>query len=396
MDKPPIEILLVEDEPTDALLIEEALAQGNSTAFKITVAHRLGEAFMRLIERPFNVVLLDLGLPDCQGLETYERVRRIAPNVAVVVLSGRMDENVATLAVQAGAQDYLLKGEVGWTLLARAIRYAIERQQAQLALQASENRFRALIENSADAIVLMTANGVVTYASPAVNRILGYTPEEAVGRNAFEFVCPDDLTMATELFSQVLQHTQMPIHGQFRARHKDGSWHWVEAIGNNLLDAPNVDALILNFHDTTEQRQAEEQIRFQASLLQNVSDAIIATDLNFNITSWNNGAERLYGWTQEEVLGKRIEDLFETHYRSSTTETALQQLRAEGVWKGEAFQTSKDGRQIAVLASVSMIKDSSGNPIGVVAVNREVPFLPEAMQSALADSFTTGAGNGQV
>ena len=127
-----------------------------------------------------------------------------------------------------------------------------------------------------------------------------------------------------------------------------------------------------------------------------MSDAIIATDLNFNITSWNNGAERLYGWTQEEVLGKRIEDLFETHYRSSTTETALQQLRAEGVWKGEAFQTSKDGRQIAVLASVSMIKDSSGNPIGVVAVNREVPFLPEAMQSALADSFTTGAGNGQV
>jgi signal transduction histidine kinase len=123
----PIRLLLVEDDANDALLLRRMLASVRSARFAITQAERLGDALARLAAERFDVVLLDLSLPDSQGLETFSRVDAAAPAVPVVVLSGLTDEAVSVSAVQRGAQDYLVKGQVTGDLLARAVRYAIER-----------------------------------------------------------------------------------------------------------------------------------------------------------------------------------------------------------------------------------------------------------------------------
>ena len=136
MDDSPLQVLLIEDNPTDVLLLQEALAHVTSMAFAVTTVARLNEGLTRLRERPFHVVLLDLSLPDSQGLDTCITMTHQVRAIPIVVLTGLADEALAMRALREGAQDYLIKGQVEGPILARAIRYAIERQRAEAEIQA--------------------------------------------------------------------------------------------------------------------------------------------------------------------------------------------------------------------------------------------------------------------
>lgn len=129
MNESAIHVLLIEDNPTDVLLLRQAFAGVPLMPCTFTHVERLGEGLKCLSEAHFDVVLLDLGLPDSQGLDTFHQVSEHAAAVPIVVFSGLDDEAVAVQAVREGAQDYLPKGQLAGPLLARAIRYAIERHQ---------------------------------------------------------------------------------------------------------------------------------------------------------------------------------------------------------------------------------------------------------------------------
>ncbi|HXD12199.1 MAG TPA: PAS domain S-box protein, partial [Anaerolineales bacterium] len=261
MDKNQIQVLLIEDNLTDAILLREALGADALTAFSITVVERLQSAVEILQGQGFDIILLDLGLPDGHGLETFTRLHQVVPQIPKVILSGLSDETLATQSVHAGAQDYLVKGATGFASAARAIRYALERQRAQAAVRASEERFRAMIENGLDDISLLDAEGKLIWESPAVVRNLGYAENEFVGRSLFELVHPDDLGWIRGLFLKLLQEPQHRQEGIGRLRHADGSWHWIEAVVTNLLANPNVQAIVVNYRDITERKQAEDTIR---------------------------------------------------------------------------------------------------------------------------------------
>jgi diguanylate cyclase (GGDEF)-like protein len=127
-------VLLVEDSPVQARVVAAQLERGWATPDCTSIASSLGTAIAALERDTFNCVLLDLGLPDADGLEAVKRVRMTAPGVAIVVLSGQEDETLALLAVREGAQDYLVKGRVDHNHIVRAISYAIERKQQQAVL----------------------------------------------------------------------------------------------------------------------------------------------------------------------------------------------------------------------------------------------------------------------
>jgi diguanylate cyclase (GGDEF)-like protein len=129
-ERSPVRVLLVEDNPGDARLVEILLAEAG-TGFEVRHADTLAAAVEELDRSPSDVILLDLSLPDSSGLETVERVRMVAPEMPVVVLSGRDDEETALQALQGGAEDYLVKGRGDGELMARSIRYAIERKKAE-------------------------------------------------------------------------------------------------------------------------------------------------------------------------------------------------------------------------------------------------------------------------
>src|SRR5512139_1976139 len=125
-----IQLLLVEDDPTQALLLRETLAHG-AIRTELTHAERLSAALEHLSKARFDVVVLDLGLPDSQGLDTFIRLRAHAPGLPILVLTALDDQDLAVRAVHEGAQDYLVKGEVNGDLLGRALRHAIERNKVE-------------------------------------------------------------------------------------------------------------------------------------------------------------------------------------------------------------------------------------------------------------------------
>ncbi|EKV27513.1 PAC domain protein [Caenispirillum salinarum AK4] len=170
-------ILLVEDNPGDARLIQVLLAEEAGSEFHLTHVERLTDACELVKQEEFACVLLDLSLPDSQGLETVEGLRKTGLDVPVVVLSGLDNEEVALAALQSGAQDYLTKGRADGMLLKRSILYAIERHRTRKQLLLAEAAFKC----TDTGIMVMDAGWRVIRVNPAFTRVTGYDPDEVIG-----------------------------------------------------------------------------------------------------------------------------------------------------------------------------------------------------------------------
>ena len=169
----PIRLLLVEDSPGEARLIREMLAAVRGDSFEVEHADRLAPALERLARGGVDVLLLDLRLPDTDGLETFTRARAEAPDVAIVILTGMDDEELAVTAVRQGAQDYLLKGQVDSPQLALAVRCAIERKQGQEALKLRARQQSAVAELSQQALRSSDSLALMQEAAVLVGDTLG-------------------------------------------------------------------------------------------------------------------------------------------------------------------------------------------------------------------------------
>ena len=257
-----IRVLLVEDNPADARILAELLRDHPAGRLALDHAERLGTALERLSRDHYDVVLLDLSLPDSRGLETVIRLHTHAPKAPIVVLTSLDDEALAVKAVRAGAQDYLVKGRVDADLLIRSLRYASERGRVLEALERREEHYRSLIENSLDVVSILNADGTIRYASPSTERVLGYPATELIGRNALSLVHHDDLDMARTYFEQADASGTV----QLRFRHKDSSWRVLEASGRNLAQVPGVRGMVVNARDVTERKRLEEQLHHSQRL----------------------------------------------------------------------------------------------------------------------------------
>jgi two-component system, cell cycle sensor histidine kinase and response regulator CckA len=257
-----IRALLVEDNPGDARLFLELVRETGAGYLKLEHVDRLDAALARLSSEHFDVVLLDLSLPDEQGLNTLLRTHAHAPKVPIVILTGLDDEGLAVKAVRAGAQDYLVKGRVDGDLLVRSMRYATERWRAVEALERREEHYRSLIEHSLDLISILNVDGTIRYVSPSHERVLGYRLDELVGQNVFTFLHPDDLAGIKESFVR----GDGAASSESRFRHKDGSWRMLESFGRNLSHVPGVSGLVVNSRDVTDRKRLEEQLHHSQRL----------------------------------------------------------------------------------------------------------------------------------
>lgn len=260
-----------------------------------------------------------------------------------------------------------------------------EYRRAQERAEISEQRFRALIEHSTDAISLADENGRITYASPAAGHILGVPPERLVGHTTFDGIHPDDLQAAQRLFAQIALAPGQSAVGEFRVRHKDGTWRWVEGTGTNLLLEPSVQGMLANFRDITERKQAGQETRFQSKLLDMVEQAIIATNLEGTIIYWNRFAEKLYGWSAEEVLGKNIARITQTSATQAQAVEIMDRLQKGESWSGEFQVKRRDGSFFPALVTDSPIYNDAGQFVGIVGTSVDITDRNRA-EEALAAS----------
>src|SRR5271170_325793 len=175
-------VLLVEDNPGDARLLREMFDEQDSHGTKLTIAPSMGEAEKYLAEHTVDIVLLDLGLPDVQGLEVVRRAHAAAPRVPLVVLTGLDDESLAAQALQKGAQDYLIKGQIETRGLLRALRYAIEPQIMEEVLFGEKERAQVTLNCIGDAVICTDMSGNISFLNLVAEKMTGWRREEATAR----------------------------------------------------------------------------------------------------------------------------------------------------------------------------------------------------------------------
>ncbi|MGB2727486.1 MAG: response regulator [Halobacteriota archaeon] len=201
-----IKVLLIEDNPGDARLIREMLSEVSAVQFDLTCADRLSAGLERLAAGDIDMLLLDLGLPDSQGLDTFDRTIAQSSQVPIIILSGLDDEALAVDAVRRGAQDYLVKGLVDSRLLERAMRYAIERKRAEEALRRFSEELeskvkertkelmkehdyvRHLIESSPDFQVILDKEGRIMDVNEELEKILGQRRDDIIGDSIYKYL----------------------------------------------------------------------------------------------------------------------------------------------------------------------------------------------------------------
>ncbi|HEV3329891.1 MAG TPA: response regulator [Bryobacteraceae bacterium] len=257
-----IRVLLIEDNIVDALFVEESLAGTSDPVFVVHKADQLASGLARLEAGGVDALLLDLCLPDSEGLATFRRAQATGPGMPIVVLSGDTDEEIAVEAVQAGAQDYLVKGHYNRDLLTRSLRYAIERKRTQQALSELAQRLTHHVSNSPLAVIEWGTNLDIIRWSGEAEHIFGWKPEEVLGRSCHDFrlIYTDDERKVTKVFADLCAGAPKNFSANRNYR-KDGSVIHCDWYNSSLMDGSGRIRSILSLAlDVTEQRQAEEAL----------------------------------------------------------------------------------------------------------------------------------------
>ena len=247
-----------------------------------------------------------------------------------------------------------------------------ERMKAQEKLDRNEKRFRALVENNEGIIALLDNNFQTIYRSPSSERITGWTSTEIKMAGSHEQIHPDDALYLADMLKKSLANPGKPFDTIIRTKHKNGNYIWLEGVITNMIHEPAVGALITNFHDITRRKVLEEQQALFASIINSSDDAIFSKTVDGKITSWNKGAEKVFGYTSEEILGK-INSILIPPYLHNEERAIMQRIRnGEDVDHYETERIKKDGKSIFVSLTISPIKDSLGNIVGASKILRDI------------------------
>lgn len=342
--------IFIYDLEGNLLLHNSAAAEQVGIKNSLTAGGKIEEVFSKELVRTVNgqnKLVLDTG-----RTLSYE-----------LVLDGR------TLLVQKGVYRNHRNEAVGVIGISRDI---TERKHSEEKLQRSERHFRALIERSTDCILLISKEGTICYASPPIKEISGYDPDELTGTNIFLWVCPEDIDFAQKMFQEVLELPGGSITGEFRHLCKNGNWKWMETTSTNWFHDPSVHAIVVNARDISKRKEDERKLcRFKA-IVESSVDGILSIDLDGIITSWNPAAQRIFGYSEQEILGKNFRVLIPDDRLGEAGELLDSVLHGKCINDFETIRVGKGGRKLEVALTFSPISGHDQRLTGVAAIIRDI------------------------
>jgi len=266
MSRRPIKfILLIEDNPGDARLIQEMLKESGSQSVELKHVASMNDAEKYLAAGSADIILLDLGLPDAQGLDAVRRARKAAPGIPLVVLSGLDDESMAVQAMQEGAQDYLIKGQIEPRELVRALRYAVERKIIEETLFEEKRRAQVTLDCIGDAVISTDVSGNIIFLNLVAEKMTGWQLKEAAGRPMAEAFRSVDATTRMVVPNLMVKTAQLNRKGHLPFNtvliRRDGSEIYIE---DSVAPIHDLDGQVVGsvkvFRDVSEAQAMTEQI----------------------------------------------------------------------------------------------------------------------------------------
>jgi PAS domain S-box-containing protein len=356
-----------------------------------------------------DLIVMDVSMPRLNGLEATLQVRNFLPQCEVLILSQHENSEMAQQALKAGARGYVVKSSISRDLISAVekasrheyffdpavldqtstthtdVQEVLQRSAAfEKALRQSEERLRRLAEyqsavmnNMAEGLYAVDENGLLTSINPAGETILGWTKNELIGKKMHDVThykhpdgCPFPSTECPAL--QVARKgIALREHEDVFIR-KDGTFVPVVFSASPLREEKRITGVIVSFRDDTVQRYARKATALLAAIVASSDDAIVSKNLDGIIESWNKGAERIFGYTPEEAIGKHITLIIPSDHRNEEDEILARLRRGERIDHFQTVRRSKDGMLHDVSVTISPIKDSSGRIVGASKVARDV------------------------
>jgi diguanylate cyclase (GGDEF)-like protein/PAS domain S-box-containing protein len=407
----PTTLLLVENDAEVTSRIQQALFGTKITQFNIECVTRLDTALQRLHRQGTDVVLLDLMLPGCNGLDAIHQVRQAAPHAVILVLSEEDDEVATRLAIQQGANDYIVKDHIDHHWLPRALRYNIEQRSVQNSLRNSEARFRAISDASPLGIMVSDLQGKCVYTNAAYHTITGLTFEESLGENWSLAVHPEDRQRVQREWREAVRHRTV-FHSEVRFMQRDNLMLWARLNAAAMRDDTNWYGHVQTVENITQAKATELALRENENVmhtereraevtLNSIGDAVLSTDVLGNVTYLNRVAEKMTGWTAVEAQGRSLPEIL--HIIEGSTRTPAENPALSAISRNTVVKLSincvlirRDGLEVLIEDSTAPIHDYSGQVSGAVIVFRDVSearLLAIKLAHMAQHDFLTGLAN---
>lgn len=306
-----VRILHLEDLPGDALFVKKALIKANID-FQVLVVDSK-EKYVTALEAFIpDLILANHCLPSFNPIDALKILKESGSDIPFIVVTAAINEESAVNLMMQGADDYILKDRL--SRLPIAIINALEKDRLKKEhdrflneLIVSEQRYRALIEHSADGVIILNAMGRPTYVSVSVSNVLGYDPTEILDMDLYTLLHPDDIVDMGLMLEKILDSPGITMKGHTgRMLHKDGSWRWIEATITNLLNDPAVNGIVDNFRDITERKLAQDAITASEEkyrlLFETSMDGILLTSQDGQVLEANQAACSIFQRSESEII----------------------------------------------------------------------------------------------
>ncbi|RXK51735.1 PAS domain S-box protein [Halorientalis pallida] len=334
-------------------------------------------------------VVSEADLDDGTGIDLCRTVRRRFDDVAFVLVPASGSDALAREAVSAGVDEYVPAG----TLTDAAELW--ERVLAAIETVSTEQRrYRKLVEQATDAIAIIDPDATIRYISPSVERILGYSPSELIGRRGTDVIHPEDRDEVLARLADSLSQPEDTVEAVYRAEHADGGWRWVESRGQSFIDDPAVGGTVISIRDVAEREDRERELRMYETVVEAVDDLVFALDEDGRFAFANEAHESRTGLAAGELIGESPAEMISDEAVARSREI-VDELRADPDRDSATFEVdlpTQDGETVPCEVHVATLTGDDGEFRGTAGIVRDISDRKE--QEQLYSTLLTEANDG--